>query len=63
MRNYIVSIWSKVDPKSGKYCKPFNIRTTQIKASSLANAGVMVFCGNTEFVGRISETGTDNTIA
>lgn len=31
-------------------------------ATSLGDAGTRVFVGNTEFIGRVSEEGTDNFI-
>jgi hypothetical protein len=63
MKTYIVSIWSKVDPWTGRHCRPFLIRTCRVTATSLGNAGTRVFAGATEFIGRVSEMGTDNSIA
>lgn len=63
MKVYAVSIWSKVNPSTGKYCRPFLIRTCRVYATSIARAGSIVFCGATETVGRISESGSDNFLA
>jgi hypothetical protein len=58
---YIVGIWSKVNPATGRYCKPFMIRTSQSKGTSIAQAMRNTFVGNTEFIGKVSCMSTDET--
>ncbi len=60
MKSYTVSIWTKVNPYTGKYCKPYVIRFMRVHANSFGDVIRKVFVGNCESVGRISENGTDN---
>ena len=62
MKTYLVTVWCQFNPKTGKFCNPYFSRTMRIRAISFDSAITAGFVGNTEFVGRIYEEGTDNFV-